>query len=321
MNIGRRTFAFSAASLLAFPATAQEAWPARPVTLVVPYPPGNAADISGRILLEPLSTEIGQRLVIDNRAGASGIMGSAAVARSAPNGYTLLLTSNSPIASGPWVTKNVPYVVERDFTPIAGVARGALVLLAASDVPVSTTAEFVAYVKANPGKLNQGNNSSVSFQTEDLFNRLGISLERIPYKGGPAAIQAVMANEVQFYTSAPQDVLQLASQGRVRILAYTEKQRHPLLSEVPTTFESAPAAGDYEARFWFALIGPGGMSAPLVNFINAEMLEFVRTPEVRERLASLGLKTYNSTPDDVRKEFTTMAGQVETVMARGIKLR
>jgi tripartite-type tricarboxylate transporter receptor subunit TctC len=130
-----------------------------------------------------------------------------------------------------------------------------------------------------------------------------------------------MTNEVQFYTAAPQDVFQLATQGRVRILAYTEKQRHPLMPDVPTTQESTPAAGDYEARFWFALIGPGGMPVPLVNFINAEMLEFVRTPEVRERLASLGLKTYNSTPDDVRKEFATMAGQVEAVMARGIKLR
>ena len=295
-------------------------FPARPTRLIVPFPPAGATDVLARLISAFSERRWKQPMVVENRPGANTQIGVDVLTKSPPDGHTLLLCSIN-MAYEHLLNPAWPWHPIRDFSQLGLMAGSGFAIITNPAVPAKNLAEFVAYVKANPGKLNQGNNSSVSFQTEDLFNRLGISLERIPYKGGPAAIQAVMANEVQFYTSAPQDVLQLASQGRVRILAYTEKQRHPLLSEVPTTFESAPAAGDYEARFWFALIGPGGMSAPLVNFINAEMLEFVRTPEVRERLASLGLKTYNSTPDDVRKEFTTMAGQVETVMARGIKLR
>ena len=301
MNIGRRTFAFSAASLLAFPATAQEAWPARPVTLVVPYPPGNAADISGRILLEPLSTEIGQRLVIDNRAGASGIMGSAAVARSAPNGYTLLLTSNSPIASGPWVTKNVPYVVERDFTPIAGIARGALVLLAASDVPVSTTAEFVAYVKANAGKTSYGSFGRGNLNhliMEMLRLRLGLDMVHVPYRGsGPAQLD-LAAGRIQFLFDVAPGALARIRAGQAKGIAVSTLKRSPVLPDMPTLAESGlPELRGMDAGGWVGLFGPAQTPAPMVERLNSAVQAVI--PAAQAKLLDQGLETFTAnTPAD-----------------------
>jgi tripartite-type tricarboxylate transporter receptor subunit TctC len=294
MNIGRRGFAFSAASLLAFPAAAQEAWPARPVTLVVPYPPGNAADISGRLLLEPLSTEIGQRLVIDNRAGASGIMGSASVARAAPNGYTLLLTSNSPIASGPWVTKNVPYVVERDFTPIAGIARGALVLLAASDVPVSTTAEFVTYVKANPGKTSYGSFGQGNLNhliMEMLRLRLGLDMVHVPYRGSGPAQFDLAAGRIQFLFDGAPGALARIKAGQAKGLAVSTLKRSPTLPDMPTLAESGlPELRGMDAGGWVGLFGPSQTPAPIVERLNGAMRAVI--PAAQAKLLEQGLETF-----------------------------
>lgn len=296
MNISRRTFAFSAATLLAAPAAAQEVWPARPVTLVVPYPPGNAADISGRILLEPLASQIGQRFIIDNRAGASGIMGSASVARTTPNGYTLLLTSNSPIASGPWVTKNVPYVVERDFTPIAGVARGALVLLAASDVPVSTTAEFVAYVKANPGKTSYGSFGQGNLNhliMEMLRLRLGLDMVHVPYRGsGPAQLD-LAAGRIQFLFDGAPGALARIKAGQAKGIAVSTKARSLALPDMPSLAESGiPELRDMDAGGWVGLFGPAQTPAPVVERLNSALQTVV--PTAQAKLLDQGLETFPS---------------------------
>ena len=316
MNIGRRTFAFSAASLLAFPATAQEVWPARPITLVVPYPPGNAADISGRLLLEPLSTEIGQRLVIDNRAGASGIMGSAAVARSAPNGYTLLLTSNSPIASGPWVTKNVPYVVERDFTPIAGIARGALVLLAASDVPVSTTAEFVAYVKANPAKTSYGSFGQGNLNhliMEMLRLRLGLDMVHVPYRGsGPAQLD-LAAGRIQFLFDGAPGALARIKAGQAKGIAVSTLKRSPTLPEVPTTLEAGVTNSDY--NFYVGMMLPAKTPRAVVDTLYQNVARTLQAAETKERLDKLGAEPMLMTPTEfdahIRREISSNAALVK----------
>jgi tripartite-type tricarboxylate transporter receptor subunit TctC len=301
MNVGRRSFAFSAASLFAFPATAQETWPARPVTLVVPYPPGNAADISGRLLLEPLSAEIGQRLVIDNRAGASGIMGSASVARATPNGYTLLLTSNSPIASGPWVTKNVPYVVERDFIPIAGIARGALVLLAASDVPVNTTAEFVAYVKANPGKTSYGSFGQGNLNhliMEMLRLRLGLDMVHVPYRGsGPAQLD-LAAGRIQFLFDGAPGALARIKAGQAKGLAVSTLKRSPTLPDMPTLAESGLSQlRGMDAGGWVGLFAPAQTPAPVVERLNGAVRTVI--PAAQAKLLEQGLETFtDNSPAD-----------------------
>ena len=301
MNIGRRSFALSAASLLAFPATAQETWPARPVTLVVPYPPGNAADISGRLLLEPLSAEIGQRLIIDNRAGASGIMGSASVARAAPNGYTLLLTSNSPIASGPWVTRNVPYVVERDFIPITGIARGGLVLLAASDVPVNTTAEFVAYVKANPGKTSYGSFGQGNLNhliMEMLRLRLGLDMVHVPYRGsGPAQLD-LATGRIQFLFDGAPGALARIKAGQAKGLAVSTLKRSPTLPDMPTLAESGlPELRGMDAGGWVGLFSPAQTPEPVVERLNGAVRAVI--PAAQARLLEQGLETFtDNTPAD-----------------------
>ncbi len=294
MKIGRRTFALSTATLLAAPAAAQETWPARPITLVVPYPPGNAADISGRILLEPLATHIGQRFVIDNRAGASGIMGSASVARAAPNGYTLLLTSNSPMASGPWVTKNVPYLVERDFTPVVGVARGALVLLAAADVPVSTTAEFVAHVRANPGKLSYGSFGQGNLNhliMEMLRLRLGLDMIHVPYRGsGPAQLD-LAAGRIQFLFDGAPGALARIKSGQAKGIAASTLKRSPVLPELPTLAESGIAElRDVDAGGWVGLFGPAQLPAPIVDRLNGAFQAVM--PLAKTNLLDQGLETF-----------------------------
>ncbi len=301
MKIGRRTFTLSAATLLTVPAAAQEVWPARPVTLVVPYPPGNAADISGRILLEPLATQIGQRFIIDNKAGASGIMGSAGVARATPNGYTLLLTSNSPIASGPWVTKNVPYVVERDFTPIAGVARGALVLLAASDVPVSTTAEFVAHVRANPGKLSYGSFGQGNLNhliMEMLRLRLGLDMVHVPYRGsGPAQLD-LAAGRIQFlFDGAPGAIARMKA-AQAKGIAVSTKARSLALPDMPALAESGlPELRDMDAGGWVGLFGPAQTPAAVVERLNGALQAVI--PAAKSSLLDQGLETFPShTPAD-----------------------
>lgn len=301
MNFGRRVFSLSAASLLATPAVAQEVWPARPVTLVVPYPPGNAADVSGRILLEPLATQIGQRFVIDNRAGASGIMGSTTVARATPNGYTLLLTSNSPIASGPWVTKNAPYVVERDFTPIAGIAKGPLVLLAASDVPVNNTTEFIAYVRANPGKLSYGSFGQGNLNhliMEMLRLRAGLDMVHVPYRGsGPAQLD-LAAGRIQFMFDGAPGALARIKAGQAKGIAVSSLKRSPVLPDMPSLAESGvPELRDVDAGGWIGLLGPAQTPAAVVHRLNSAFQVIV--PAAQSSLRDQGLEAFEThTPAD-----------------------
>jgi tripartite-type tricarboxylate transporter receptor subunit TctC len=223
-------------------------------------------------------------------------MGSASVARAAPNGYTLLLTSNSPIASGPWVTKNVPYVVERDFTPIAGIARGALVLLAASDVPVSTTAEFVTYVKANPGKTSYGSFGQGNLNhliMEMLRLRLGLDMVHVPYRGsGPAQLD-LAAGRIQFLFDGAPGALARIKAGQAKGLAVSTLKRSPTLPDMPTLAESGPPElRGMDAGGWVGLFGPAQTPAPVVERLNGAVRAV--TPAAQAKLLEQGLETFTA---------------------------
>jgi len=300
-----------------------QTYPTKPVTMIVPFAAGGPTDIVARFVSEHMSRTLGQQIVIENVAGAGGTTGITRAATAAPDGYTIMMGHMGTHGAAPALYPGLKYDPTA-VVPVGIAASTPILIVGSMKFPPKTLQEFVAYAKANPDKLNQAHAGigSVSHSTCVMLNgQLGIKPTAVPYTGTGPALNDMISGQVDFMCDQIVNLAEQVRGGTIRAYAIASPERSPALPDVPTTFESAPAAGDYEARFWFALIGPGGMSAPLVNFINAEMLEFVRTPEVRERLASLGLKTYNSTPDDVRKEFTTMAGQVEAVMARGIKLR
>jgi tripartite-type tricarboxylate transporter receptor subunit TctC len=325
MTILLRTLLAFCCAVLSTAALAQARpgdYPNRAVRVIVPFPAGGATDVLARLISSFGERRWGQPVIVENRPGASSQIGTDYVVKSAPDGYTVLLCSLN-LAYEHLVNPSWPFHPIRDFSHLGLMAGSGYALITSAALPVRNFGEFVAYAKANPGKLNQATMTATSASTEELMFRSGLTdlLVKVPYKGGPLAVQAVMVNDAHYWTSAPQDVIELAKQGKVRILAYTEKQRHPLLPDVPTVAESRVGADDYEARFWFALLGPAGMSAPLVGHLNNEMKEFVRQPDVVQRLESLGLKTYASSPDDVRAVFAATAKQVQDVIARGIKMR
>lgn len=295
--------------------TANAAYPNKPIRLIVPFPPGGATDIIGRTLAQKLVTQLGQTVIVENRPGAGGTLGSAELMKAAPDGYTLLLGTTSTHSIAPYLYKNLGYVAERDFTPVSEVATATNVLVVAPNLPVADVRQLVALAKAQPDKLNyasSGNGTVVHLQSE-LFKQIsGTKITHVPYKGTALAMPDVMSGQVQMIFDSIVSALPHVSGGKVRALAVTSAKRSPLLPNVPTVIESGLPG--YEVNTYFGLYAPIGTPRDIVDRLQKEIAKAVASPEVRERFASQGAEPVGSTPDALAQTMKTEAEKWKRVI-------
>jgi tripartite-type tricarboxylate transporter receptor subunit TctC len=291
-----------AAILLALPlAASAQAWPSKPLKLIVPFPPGGPTDIVGRLVAQKLSDALGQQVVVENRAGAGGTVGSDAAAKSAADGYTLLYGSTSTLAIAPALYRNLPYEPLKAFAPISLVSSAPLLVTVAAKVPATTLAEFIRVAKERPGQMNYasaGNGTPPHLAAEMFKQVAGVDLVHVPYKGGGPAMQAVMAGEVDAIFEGQVTLAPGIRAGKMRALAISGPQRDAALPDVPTSAEAGLPA--FQVTFWSGLVAPAGTPADVVRTLNAATVKLLQLPDVREGLARQGLAPAGNTPEAFR---------------------
>jgi tripartite-type tricarboxylate transporter receptor subunit TctC len=304
------------ASLLATPAIAQSApWaPSRPVRLVVPFPPGGATDVVARLVAQRMGGALGQPVVVENRAGAGGTVGSDFVAKSAPDGHTLVVSNIASHGVGPSVYRTLPYDALRDFTHIALLAAIPNVLIVNAARPERTVADFIATARRDPGgvRVASPGNGSSSHVTQELFKRLaGIELTHVPYRGSGPAFNDIVANQIEGMITTLQEA---GRNERVRILAVMSRERIPGWPDVPTIVEQG--FPDLVASTWFGLSGPAGLPAPIADRLNAEALAALAAPDVAQRRAEIGAQS----PPLSRADYTAFVAAEITRWAEVVRL-
>ncbi|HYF21429.1 MAG TPA: tripartite tricarboxylate transporter substrate binding protein [Ramlibacter sp.] len=302
----RRLLAAAAAAPLASfvtaPALAQ-AWPARPIRLIVTFAAGGGADFAGRNVGAVLAQQLGQSVVVENRAGGGGLIGNEAVAKAAPDGYTLLLGAAGPLTVAPHLYAKVPYDPVKDLVPVAHIASTPFVLTVNPGIPANTVAEFTALVKSQPGKLTYGSSGTggAPHLAGELFCRMaGINMVHAPYKGLGPAITDLMGNHIQVLFADTGLVLPHIKAGKFKAIAATGAQRTPLLPEVPTVREAGLPA--YQAGSWYGILAPAGTPTDVQLRINAEMAKALANPELQKQLGTQGMEPAAMT----REQFAAM---------------
>jgi tripartite-type tricarboxylate transporter receptor subunit TctC len=314
-----RFFIF-AALLAATPVLAQQPYPSRPVTIVVPFSPGTGIDILARTLSERFNARWSVPVVVENRPGASGNIGAEAAAHAAPDGYTLLMTATS-FATNVALAKHLPYDPQKSFAPVALVATGTLALVVAPSSPAKTIREFVELVRARPGALNYAStgNGTVQHLTMELLKQaLGIDLVHVPYKANAGAIVDVAGGHVEAMVTPIHTAGPLAKQNKLRLLAVLSAERSPVFPAVPTLKEEGFL--DLEVEVWYAMLAPVGTPGAIVAQLNAEISEILSSREVREALANQGLAPIGGPPQRLAELLRTELARWPRVVAKaGIK--
>ena len=298
----------------ALPAHAQ--YPQRAIKLLVPFPPAGATDIVGRIVAQKLGERLGQSVVVENRPGAGGSIGSDLVAKSAPDGYTLLMATSSTHSIGPALQK-LPYDPIKDFAPITHVANVPNVLVVSPKLPVASVKELVEYAKARPGKLNFASSGvgTIVHLNGELFKMLaGVDLVHVPYKGTALSIPDLANGNVAMLFDSLASVMPHVKSGSVRPLAMNAPQRSPLLPEVPTLAEAGMPA--FDRYTWFGMFAPAGTPADIVRKVQAEVVAALRSPDLRERFDAVGAEPVGSTSeqflDRIRSDAVRWAEVIRT---------
>lgn len=297
----RRGFVLSSFALAAAPwrASAQGAWPARPVRMVICYPPGGSTDVAGRLLAERLGRRLNQQIVVENRAGAGGTLGAQSVVRADPDGYTLLLAASPEVSIAPTTVKALAYDPVKDLLPITLVGQVPFFLVVNPRVPAQTLQEFIAYARANPGKLNYssfGNNTSNHLAGE-LFKSLArVEAVHVPYKGSGPSITDLIGGQVQYSFDTPPAVLEHVKAGKLRALAVATSQRLASAPQVPT-FAEAGLAG-FSGGTWFGLLAPARTPKALVEQINAEAVAVLTSPDLVKAYGERDIVPAGNTSDE-----------------------
>jgi tripartite-type tricarboxylate transporter receptor subunit TctC len=286
------------AAVVAVPAGAQSAWPQKPVRLVVGFPPGGANDILARLVGAKLQEQWGQAVLVENKPGANAIIATEFVAKSPPDGYTLLIGASGAMTFNPGLYAKLPYDPLRDFEPVTMIGSFPLVLAVNPSLPAQSVSELLQIAKAAPGKYNYSAGSTpFQLAMELLKQRAGIAVNHVAYKGSAQAVGAVMANDVQMtIVDAPPAVGQIRA-GRLRGLAVTSRARAPILPELPTMIEAGIA--DFEVVLWTSLFAPAGTPRPVVESLQQRIAGVLRLADVRERMAGLGIDPVGGTPSDL----------------------
>jgi tripartite-type tricarboxylate transporter receptor subunit TctC len=286
--------------LAAGTAHAQEAFPNKPIRIVIGYAAGGGTDILARIITDKLSRGLGQSVIVENKPGAQSIIAAQYVAAAKPDGYTLFMGPSGPIAMNPAIYSKLPYSPLRDFAPISIVGSYPLVLVVSPNLPVKSVQDLVAYAKANPSKSNYGASAAPFQLAAELFKqRTGAHFEHIAYKGSNESVNAVMAGEVTMTIADPPAVAGPIKAGRIRGLAVTSSKRHPAWPDLPTLVDSG--FPDMDIVLWNGFLAPAGTPAPVIKRLQEELARVMAMPDVRERFASLGVDPVTNTPEEFRK--------------------
>ncbi len=290
----RRILVLAAALLFAAHSFAQVSpnFPSRPIRIVVPFPAGSATDVVARILGQSVSAAVGQPVIVDNKVGADGAISGLEVARAAPDGYTLLLATNSPMAAMPAMKKVPPYDPVADFTPITDIGRYTFFLYITAELPIKSFQELVAYAKANPGKLNYATGNTTGIVSFAQMNSLaGIDMTHVPYKGEPQGITDLVSGRVHVMWATPTTGLSHVKDGKLRALATNLKSRSNLLPEVPTMAEVG--IPQYSVVSWAALYGPAKMPRDILARLNKEFGDAMKRPDV---IAAMDKQAFQMNP-------------------------
>jgi tripartite-type tricarboxylate transporter receptor subunit TctC len=316
-----RKRAWLTAALFLVPALAfGQAYPNRPVKVVVTFPPGGTPDIYGRVMAAELQKRWGEPVIVENRTGAGGTIGTDAVAKSAADGYTLLFAADATITLAPAVVAKLPYDPVKDLAPIVNVASGPFVLLANPSFPPNTVQEFIALAKQQPGKIpyvSSGVGTQQHLAMETVRAMTGIDLIHVPYKGFGQGLADVMAGQVPLIFGGITASISLVKSGKVKALAVTSPQRAKALPEVPSFAESLPG---FDIQAWYGLIGPAGLPSAIVRKINADCLAIIRRVDFQERLVRDGIEPVGNSPEafaaQIRADIERWA---KVVRAAGVK--
>jgi tripartite-type tricarboxylate transporter receptor subunit TctC len=317
----RLVLALAAVASIIAPLQAQDAWPTKPIRLIAPFPPASTADVIGRVLGQKLSQRLGQPVVIDNRVGASGNLGADAIAKAAPDGYTIGIVTSSTHAVAVSLSGKLPYDPLKDFTPITMLANSPYVLVLYPGVAAKDIKELVALAKSKPGTLNYGSAgpASLAHLAGALFATLSdVQLTHVPYKSSSQSVIDLISGrlEMQFATIAP--TLANIRANQLRALAVTGRKRSDALPDVPTMDEAGVKG--YEATLWFALTAPAGLPPAIAARLNKETVDILNSAEMKETFAQQGFVPDPGTPDALAGQIRTDIGKWRDVIAKaGIK--
>ena len=307
-------------ALWAVPAQAADApYPTRVIKLVVPFPPGSTADAVARVLAERLTARLGQPVIVDNKSGVAGSMGTDAVAKAPADGHTLLLTTSSPLVLNPSLYRKLPYNVDRDFVPVAMIGSAPTILVANPDVPAANVPELLAYLRKHPGKLSYGSSGTGSFAhvtMERFKNAVGVYVVHVPYRGNAQADTDLLAGNISLMFTSLTTAVPLVVSGKLKALAVTSPARSPFAQGVPALAESGIAGlRDFDVTFWVGLLAPAGTPAPVVKKLNDEVNGLLQAAEFKEQLAKQKIDASRPmTPEGITKLIAAEKTRWATVM-------
>lgn len=284
---------------LPLPLAAAQAYPDKPIRVIVPVPAGGTPDVVARMVAPGLSTLLGQQLVIDNRGGAGGLIGAELAARAVPDGYTVFFSSPGSLTILPHLQKQVAYDTLKDFAPISLVSIGPFLLITHPSVPARTVKELIALARAEPGKLNYASagNGAANHLAMELFKSMaGVNITHVPYKGAPQAVTDLIGGSVNLMFNSIPPVLQHIKTGRLRLLAVASAKRSPQLPDVPTVSEAGVPG--YEAITWFGLLAPAKTPKPIIARLNDVMVKVVHAPDLKSQLEIQGYDPVGSSPEE-----------------------
>jgi len=315
-NSLRNHFFTLALAVLSSTGMAQD-YPSRPIKLIVPFPSGGATDIVSRVVAQQLGTELGQTVIVDNKAGAAGVIGAEAAARAVPDGYTLVLTTSSTHTIGPLLNPKIPYSATKDFTPIIYLAASPQVVIVPLSSPAKTMQELIDYTRKNPGKLNFGSagiGGIPHLSTERYLAMTGLQMTHVPYKGTALAMPDLMAGRLDMMFDSISAALPHIKDGKVRALAVTSPKPTAAAPDIPLLSQSVPG---YESLTWFGVFGPAGLPAPIVSKLNAALNKILTQSTLLEQLSKLGFDAGGGSPTDFANKLRDETAMWKKVIEDG----
>jgi tripartite-type tricarboxylate transporter receptor subunit TctC len=298
----------AAAAALFSTALRADNYPSKTITLVAPFGPGSATDTICRIIAQPLGVVLKQNVIVENRPGANGALAALSVARAAPDGYTLLMATNSPLSAAPFLMKHTGYDPERDFTAVTRMGSYTLMLVVNPSVPATTVKELLEYAKANPGKLSFASaNTSGIVAGETLKQWAEIDMLHVPYKSSPPAIQDVLAGRVSMMFTDLTTGLPHVKSGALRALSVTRLQRSPLFPELPTLHEAGVTGFDMDS--WAGIVAPAHTPRPIVTRLNGELRKIIDSPDIKRTLGNVGFEAFSSSPQEMTDYIKVQLGK------------